>query len=253
MGRITKIEEKLASLVERPFLNKNVFDPLNIEIAIKQRIEKEKKNILGKIMIPNKFTIIIDESVYREFEPFLEIFEKTLQKSLHQWTKEKGFEPSHRLIVQFRKGTLKRESLAVDARHEQADGSTSSSSSSSLPPPFNTSSFLPKKEDAEGLFGPSDNKVTVIGTLILLKTCKRFALNQGEIIIGRSKDCDIAIPDPTVSEIHACIYTRHGKVIIEDLGSKNGTRVNHEKVSKKILGDGDRIIIGCTEMVFRDR
>src|SRR3989304_8157162 len=162
MGRITKIEEKLAILVEKPFLNRNVFDPLNIEIGIKKQIEKEKKNVLGTIMIPNKFTVIISERVYGEYEPFIEIFRKSLQTSLRQWIKEKGYESVHELIVQFKKGTIGHEIFDVIAFYDQGNGGTSSIASPSL--------SLPKKEDdADSLSGPTGNKLPVIGTLILLK------------------------------------------------------------------------------------
>jgi hypothetical protein len=249
MGRITKIEEKLASLVEKPFFNRNAFDPLSIEIAIKRQIEKGRKNILGAIIIPNAVSVIIDETVYRECEPFLDTFIKMLLKSLQKWIKEKGYETAHEFSIQFKRSSLKQSSFDVIARYEQVD----SNFTTSLPPPFNPPCSSLDQEDKGGLSGPSYEKMPVIGTMIILKTGQQFAINEGETIIGRSKDCDITISDPTVSELHAYIYTMHGKVIIEDLGSRNGTRVNHEKVSKKILEDGDGIIIGCTGLVFRNR
>jgi len=49
----------------------------------------------------------------------------------------------------------------------------------------------------------------------------------GEIsLLGRAADNTIRIDDPTVSQHHARITFRSGQWILEDLGSRNGTRVN---------------------------
>jgi pSer/pThr/pTyr-binding forkhead associated (FHA) protein len=47
------------------------------------------------------------------------------------------------------------------------------------------------------------------------------------VLIGRDKDCQVVIDDPTVSRHHAAISVRPGRpLILEDLGSANGTLVN---------------------------
>jgi hypothetical protein len=53
------------------------------------------------------------------------------------------------------------------------------------------------------------------------------AFPMGEInLLGRAADNTIRIEDPTVSQHHARIAFRTGQWILEDLGSRNGTRVN---------------------------
>jgi len=67
-----------------------------------------------------------------------------------------------------------------------------------------------------------------------------------EIIIGRSSDLDMVLVEDMVSRKHAKISTSNGQVIIQDLGSTNGTFVNGEKIKRVRLREGDRILIGTS-------
>ena len=49
---------------------------------------------------------------------------------------------------------------------------------------------------------------------------------QGEIVIGRALECDITVLTNHVSRQHAKLYAVDGALMIEDMGSANGTRVN---------------------------
>jgi len=85
-------------------------------------------------------------------------------------------------------------------------------------------------------------EVTPDGTEI-----RRFLLGN-ETSLGRSPGCGIALPDDTfVSQVHARVFRRDGRVWIEDLGSTNGTWLNDERVeSPERLQRGDRVKIGST-------
>ena len=55
-----------------------------------------------------------------------------------------------------------------------------------------------------------------------------------------------------MSRRHARIVISHGKVKLEDLGSKNGTLLNGKRIARsRPLSDGDEIQIGPKTMVFR--
>jgi hypothetical protein len=66
------------------------------------------------------------------------------------------------------------------------------------------------------------------------------------IIVGRSSDLDMVLVEEMVSRKHARISYDKGKIVIEDLGSTNGTFVNGEKVKRAQLKEGDRILIGTS-------
>ena len=67
-----------------------------------------------------------------------------------------------------------------------------------------------------------------------------------EIIVGRSSDLDMVLVEDMVSRKHAKIATQNGQIIIQDLGSTNGTFVNGEKIKRVRLREGDRILIGTS-------
>ncbi len=69
-------------------------------------------------------------------------------------------------------------------------------------------------------------------------------------IIGR-EDCEILIPDPEVSRRHAAIREIEGAIGIEDLGSRNGTLVNGERIDGvRTLSEGDQLRVGDTVLRF---
>ena len=71
-------------------------------------------------------------------------------------------------------------------------------------------------------------------------------MKDRELLIGRSQDMDICLVEDMVSRKHAKITTTGGQVLIQDLGSTNGTFVNGEKVRKQRLKEGDRILVGTS-------
>ena len=79
----------------------------------------------------------------------------------------------------------------------------------------------------------------------------RFALKDGATIIGREKGVDIVLADRQCSRQHCRIISLHGKFMIEDLKSTNGTRVNGAPVTTMvILNSGDQIALGETLLGF---
>lgn len=67
-----------------------------------------------------------------------------------------------------------------------------------------------------------------------------------EIVVGRSSDLDMVLVEDMVSRKHAKISTHEGQLVIQDLGSTNGTFVNGEKIKKTRLKEGDRVLIGTS-------
>ncbi len=77
-------------------------------------------------------------------------------------------------------------------------------------------------------------------------------LTQGPNVIGRTDDADISIDHTKVSRCHARIVVVGTTATIEDLGSKNGTYVNGERLDRPtLLTNGDEIWIGRSVARFR--
>lgn len=84
----------------------------------------------------------------------------------------------------------------------------------------------------------------------------RFLLQELDLVgpvvlLGRGSDCHITLEDPLVSRHHARIVISENGATVEDLGSRNGIRVNGRRVKTAWdLGNGDRIRIGTQELIF---
>lgn len=80
---------------------------------------------------------------------------------------------------------------------------------------------------------------------------QEFDVLGEEVIIGRSPDCHISIEDPLVSRQHARIRVAGEAPTVEDMGSRNGVRVNGRPIKAATpLKDGDRIRLGTQDLVF---
>jgi hypothetical protein len=77
-------------------------------------------------------------------------------------------------------------------------------------------------------------------------------LQPGLNLIGRGSGNDFNIADPSVSSSHCQILVSEAGVMLKDLGSTNGTFVNHALAQEATLQSGHSIRLGSVEMVFYD-
>lgn len=71
------------------------------------------------------------------------------------------------------------------------------------------------------------------------------------LIVGRAPTCAVQLVDPLVSRRHSSFLAVDGRLLVEDLGSQNGTWVNGERVPRSWLRDGDVVRIGGIRFVVR--
>jgi len=63
------------------------------------------------------------------------------------------------------------------------------------------------------------------------------------VLIGRKEDCDILVDHKSVSKIHCIVVKTDGLLLLRDLGSTNGTRVNGQRVRRAALLPNDQLHI----------
>ena len=74
-----------------------------------------------------------------------------------------------------------------------------------------------------------------------------------EHVFGRDeKEADVILKDDLVSRRHAKVRRDWSGTHVEDLGSRNGIKVNKKRVNRKALKDGDELEIGATRFVYVD-
>jgi hypothetical protein len=88
-----------------------------------------------------------------------------------------------------------------------------------------------------------------VGVLVL-PDGQRINLADEPLTIGRLSDCDVVLSDDSVSRRHAELRRLGGEILLVDLGSTNGTKVNGASVRERRLVDGDLITVGNTSLRF---
>jgi hypothetical protein len=73
----------------------------------------------------------------------------------------------------------------------------------------------------------------------------------GDVVLGRGDTAEIRLSDPFASSRHARVYEQGRILVVEDLGSTNGTYLNEELLDgPRPLHPGDRVRIGDSEFAF---
>jgi two-component system cell cycle response regulator len=76
-----------------------------------------------------------------------------------------------------------------------------------------------------------------------------YRLDKARLVIGRGDGADLRLVDDGISRDHAQILNENGQMILEDLGSTNGTFCNGARVTRQPLAEGDKILLGSTTIL----
>ena len=81
---------------------------------------------------------------------------------------------------------------------------------------------------------------------------KMFFLRSGkEATIGRAPVCDLRLSDPGASSKHCLVRSAGDLVFVEDLNSRNGTVVNGERTTQRVLDDNGTIEVGTSKIELK--
>jgi DNA-binding winged helix-turn-helix (wHTH) protein len=87
---------------------------------------------------------------------------------------------------------------------------------------------------------------------LLVSSSRQIRLGPGENLVGRDPRAAVWLDSPGISRHHARITVDVSRVVLEDLGSKNGTHVRGQLVTgPTVVTDGDEIRFGSTGVTFR--
>jgi predicted component of type VI protein secretion system len=71
------------------------------------------------------------------------------------------------------------------------------------------------------------------------------------VLIGRHQECDVQIPSRKISRRHCCLAQVNNHLVVRDLGSTNGIRINGVKTIEGNLEAGDELMIGNMRYQFK--
>jgi len=80
--------------------------------------------------------------------------------------------------------------------------------------------------------------------LLALSDGPSILLDKPILLLGRHPECDIQLNSRKVSRRHCCVAQVHDYLVVRDLGSTNGVRINGERVLEGKLQAGDELTVG---------
>ena len=106
--------------------------------------------------------------------------------------------------------------------------------------------------------GPADAQPAAACLVVLSgsNVGEMYRLEKDQVVIGRGDKVDLRLVDDGISREHVRISKDEGQIVLEDLGSTNGTYCNGQRVERHPLTEGDKILIGSTTILkfsYQDR
>jgi hypothetical protein len=109
--------------------------------------------------------------------------------------------------------------------------------------------FFPEDGSFSGIMPATKPRAFLRGGVFLTAGVRSYALRASRIVIGRSQRCRVVLDDRRVSHQHAAIQVTPHDVMLEDLGSANGTWLNGVRLTEaEALRDRDLIVVGAQEL-----
>ena len=228
MGVLQRFERRLEGLVEGAFARAfgGVVEPVEVAAALVKEAG-DKKAIVGqgRVLVPNAYVVELGASDAER----LSAYDAPLRAELAAMVREHATEQGWSFVG------------PVTVGFEQV-------------PDLGTGVFRVRSSAVAETPPPADEPVThepVAHQPYLDRAGRRIALTLPVLVVGRSPEAGLRLDDDRVSRRHVEFRTDGEGVTITDLGSTNGTRVNGTPVTTARLGDGDRIGVGSTELIFR--
>ena len=246
------IEQKIESLFEGAFgraFRRNV-QPVELARKLAKEMDDYKMVSVSQVYAPNEYVVYLSPRDRDQFESYEPALVKELEEYLAEHGRREGYQLLSRPQVSFRTDEdldvglfgisnrmIQRELPEEEPAPEVEPGATRIYRAS----PSETEAVSAEELGMEPEREPAT--VTIDGS--------PHRLDKPVVVIGRSKESDIRVPDPNISRRHAEIRQEGSTFWIVDLDSTNGIAVNGRALKRAKLDHEDRITLGSTELVFR--
>lgn len=285
-----KIEGMVEKTFGRMF--RSTLQPVELARRLAREMEDHKTVSVSRVYVPNQYTVYLSPADRRQFSSYESALVVELGSYLEAHARSEGlsllsmprirletdsdlrpgeFGIACRMVDPGRPGTDQAEApepaQAAAAAAAMAAGAVAADVAA---PPADVPPVDPPlpPEPAEPL--PNEALAAVSGTQVLSPEQARAAglvreqvtlyvggqayrVTQKVTTMGRSRDCDVVVPDPNVSRVHAEVRHEGLEYVLVDLGSTNGVEVNGRRVLRHNLRDGDRLSLGGAEVVVERR
>lgn len=239
------LENIFDGLFSRAF--KSGVKPLQLGRKLLQIVDSERDvDAQGRRVVPNSYLIQLspeDREGFADVEPTLL---QELTVALREYISQEGYHVEGKARVALRTNPdLRRGKFDIDCRNitPDAPAQTSAPATPSAEPLIEVSA-APLLTAVPSAF---DRPPAVLS----LPNGQRIELHEGHYVLGRHLENDIVLNDTNVSRKHAEFVCAAGEVVVRDLGSTNGTKVNGVLITgEQLLQHGDVINFGTAQVRF---
>lgn len=213
-----------------------------VEIAKKlARVMVGRRTVsVNHVYVPNVYLVNLSPV---DFER-LSVFEHSLARELEDYISKKAAEQNYTLVGKPR--------VEFEVEDELAPGEMRVAARMEEEPKRDGGNVAGAMEEGDTLIyqavdGVSEAPEEPVFKLAVLEgpdAGRTFLLQKGRQVLGRQPACDFVLTDEQVSRRHCQVEESHDRVMVTDLGSRNGTIVNGKRVERAFLKPGDRLQVG---------
>ena len=235
------LENIFDGLFSRAF--KSGVKPLQLGRKLLQVVDSERDvDAQGRRVVPNSYLIQLspdDREGFADVEPTLL---QELTVALREYISQEGYHVEGKARVALRTNPdLRRGKFEIDCRNITPDAAPAQPSEPSPEAPAPAAPLLTVVPSA------FDRPPAVLS----LPNGQRIELHEGHYVLGRHLENDIVLNDTNVSRKHAEFVCAAGEVVVRDLGSTNGTKVNGVLITgEQLLQHGDVVNFGTAQVRF---
>jgi Protein of unknown function (DUF3662)/Inner membrane component of T3SS, cytoplasmic domain len=247
MQPISAVERFLERLLERPTarLFRSQLQPIQIQRRIEREMENRRHLVDGRTRVPDRYGVHLSPTDIKVLGARAGQLAADLADEALAFARGHGYSLDHAPTVEIvvDRAVAAGEVRVVAARTQPGPGQAERVAANDpadadllntrafevQPLPVPAAALLEQRPDGRG---------------------RRIVLDGTVVTIGRAADNSLVLDDRRVSRHHARLQGRQGMLILSDLDSANGSRVNGVAISEVALGAGDRIEIGTTIFVI---
>jgi hypothetical protein len=254
MSVLRSIEHRIESIVEGVFGRafRTHVQPVELARKLAKEMDEAKSVSVSRVYVPNEYTLYLCPSDRDQFSSYEDSLRTELSDYLSEHARREGYALLSTPAVLIEEDEdLSVGEFGIATRMVELERPQAPAPPDVVPQaqPSETRIYRPTVTEAVTPEVAEDNDLARAPAAVVVGGTRR-ELDDRVLVVGRSRDCDIAVDDPNVSRRHAEIRHEDGAYWIVDLGSTNGITVDGERVERARLAPGPEILLGTTEVRF---
>jgi hypothetical protein len=250
---LRSIEQKIEALFEGVFGRafRTHVQPVELARKLAKEMDDHRTISVSRIYVPNEYTVFLSPQDREQFEGYETSLLEELQTYLTEHARREGYAllSASRVMMESDDdlsigefGIATR--LVQPEQHAAREGEPATQAE-----PGRTMVYRPEAGPTQAV-SPEELGMEAEAASLAWDGEQR-ELDKRRVLIGRSRECDIQLADANVSRRHAEVRQEGATFWIVDLDSTNGIEVNGRRLKRAKLEDGDRVVLGSTELTFR--